>query len=87
MILQPLTWAMLKERIAQMTEQEQQQPVRVWGCDMPLKSEATLEKTDEDLYYNDDFEGICYPESELEDYKPEDCTLVITKGSYYLDIE
>lgn len=86
-MVKPLTWAMLKERIEQMTEQEQQENVKVWGCEMPLRNEATLEKTDENMYYNDDFDGICYPESELEDYTPEECTLVAKKGTYYLDIE
>ena len=39
-----LTWAMLKEKIEQMNEQEQQEPVRVWGEDMPLKSEIILDR-------------------------------------------
>lgn len=31
-----LTWAMLKERIEQMSEDEQQQPVMAWGDETPL---------------------------------------------------
>lgn len=80
-----LTWAMLKERIEQMSEYEQQQPVMAWGDEMPLKKEIILCKTDEDMYFNDDFD-CCYPESELDDYAPEDCELVTKKGTYYLDI-
>lgn len=56
-----LTWAMLKEKIEQMNEQEQQEPVRVWGEDMPLKSEIILDRANENMYYNDDFDEVCYP--------------------------
>lgn len=85
--MKSLTWAMLKEKIEQMNEQEQQEPVRVWGEEISLKSEITLDRTNEDMYYNDDFDGVCYPESELDDYNPEECTLVAKTGTYYLDID
>lgn len=83
--MKPLTWAALKERIEKMTEQELQQPVRVWGEDMPIKN-AFWDKADEDMYFHDDFD-YCYPESELEDYTPEECILMAKKGTYYLYIE
>ena len=86
-VMKSLNWAMLKEKIEQMNEQEQQEPVRVWGEEISLKSEITLDRTNENMYYNDDFDGVCYPESELDDYKPEECTLVAKTGTYYLDID
>lgn len=43
--MKSLTWAMLKEKIEQMNEQEQQEPVRVWGEEISLKSEITLDRT------------------------------------------
>lgn len=81
-----LTWDMLKEHIEQMTEQKRNEPVRVWGDDISLRSKITLEITPENMYYNDDFDGVCYPESMLEDYSPDDCILVAKKGIYYLSI-
>lgn len=35
--MKSLTWAMLKEKIEQMNEQEQQEPVRVWGEERSLE--------------------------------------------------
>ena len=51
-----------------MTEEEQQQEVAVWGENMNLMKDCSLEKTDEDLYYNTEWDYTC-EESELE---PED---------------
>ena len=49
--MKSLTWSMLKEKIEQMNEQEQQEPVRVWGEEISLKSEITLDRTNENMYY------------------------------------
>lgn len=51
-----------------MTEEEQQQEVAVWGENMNLMKDCSLEKTDEDMYYNSEWDYTC-EESELE---PED---------------
>ncbi len=51
-----------------MTEEEQRQEVAVWGENMNLMKDCSLEKTDEDLYYNTEWDYTC-EESELE---PED---------------
>lgn len=82
-----LTWDMLKDKIEQMTEQERQRPVCVWGCDISIRKEIWLDKTHENMYYHDDFDGICYPESDLDDYDPKECCLVAAAGTYYLDID
>ena len=37
-----------------MTEEEQRQEVAVWGENMNLMKDCSLEKTDEDMYYNSD---------------------------------
>lgn len=46
-----MTWKELKDKISLMTEEEQQQEVAVWGENMNLMKDCSLEKTDEDLYY------------------------------------
>lgn len=35
-----------------MTEEEQRQEVAVWGENMNLMKDCSLEKTNEDMYYN-----------------------------------
>ena len=47
-----MTWKELKDKISLMTEEEQQKEVAVWGENMNLMKDCSLEKTDEDLYYN-----------------------------------
>lgn len=40
-----------------MTEEEQRQEVAVWGEDIGLRNkDCSLEKTDEDMYYNSKWE-------------------------------
>lgn len=63
-----MTWKELKDKISLMTEEEQQKEVAVWGENMNLMKDCSLEKTDEDLYYNTEWDYTC-EESELE---PED---------------
>lgn len=48
-----MTWKELKDKISLMTEEEQQKEVAVWGENMNLMKDCSLEKTDEDLYYNE----------------------------------
>lgn len=47
-----MTWKELKDKISLMTEEEQQKEVAVWGENMNLMKDCSLEKTDEDMYYN-----------------------------------
>lgn len=63
-----MTWKELKDKISLMTEEEQQKEVAVWGENMNLMKDCSLEKTDEDMYYNSEWDYTC-EESELE---PED---------------
>lgn len=79
----PLTWKMLKERIEKMTEEEQNELVRVCIEDYPILSNLFLEKNSENWYYHDDFESAI-PESDLDSYKPEDCELFLEKGKYII---
>ncbi len=51
-----------------MTEEEQRQEVAVWGENMNLMKDCSLEKTNEDMYYNSEWD-YTLEESELE---PED---------------
>lgn len=51
-----------------MTEEEQRQEVAVWGENMNLMKDCSLEKTDEDMYYNSEWDYTC-EESELELFK------------------
>lgn len=51
-----------------MTEEEQRQEVAVWGENMNLMKDCSLEKTNEDMYYNSEWD-YTREESELE---PED---------------
>lgn len=48
-----------------MTEEEQRQEVAVWGENMNLMKDCSLEKTDEDMYYNSEWDYTC-EESEEE---------------------
>lgn len=63
-----MTWKELKDKISLMTEEEQRQEVAVWGENMNLMKDCSLEKTDEDMYYNSEWNYTC-EKSELE---PED---------------
>lgn len=47
-----MTWKELKDKISLMTEEEQRQEVAVWGENMNLMKDCSLEKTNEDMYYN-----------------------------------
>lgn len=51
-----------------MTEEEQQQEVAVWGEYLNLMKDCSLEKTNENMYYNSEWD-YTREESELE---PED---------------
>lgn len=42
-----------------MTEEEQRQEVAVWGENMNLMKDCSLEKTDEDMYYNSEWDYTC----------------------------
>ena len=48
-----------------MTEEEQRQEVAVWGENMNLMKDCSLEKTNEDMYYNSEWD-YTREESELE---------------------
>lgn len=49
-----MTWKELKDKVSLMTEEEQQKEVAVWGENMNLMKDCSLEKTNEDMYYNSD---------------------------------
>lgn len=62
-----MTWKELKDKISLMTEEEQRQEVAVWGENMNLMKDCSLEKTDEDMYYNSEWD-YTREESELEPF-------------------
>ena len=68
-----------------MTEEEQRQEVAVWGENMNLMKDCSLEKTDEDLYYNTEWDYTC-EESELEpeDKNDPDVHKVYEAGMHYI---
>lgn len=47
-----MTWKELKDKISLMTEEEQQQEVAVWGEYLNLMKDCSLEKTNENMYFN-----------------------------------
>ena len=51
-----MTWKELKDKISLMTEEEQRQEVAVWGENMNLMKDCSLEKTNEDMYYNSEWD-------------------------------
>nr|DAL92216.1 MAG TPA: hypothetical protein [Caudoviricetes sp.] len=80
-----MTWKELKDKISLMTEEEQRQEVAVWGENMNLMKDCSLEKTDEDMYYNSEWDYTC-EESELEpeDKNDPDVYKVYEAGMYYI---
>ena len=80
-----MTWKELKDKISLMTEEEQRQEVAVWGENMNLMKDCSLEKTDEDMYYNSEWDYTC-EESELEpeDKNDPDVHKVYEAGMYYI---
>lgn len=83
--LKIMTWKELKDKISLMTEEEQRQEVAVWGENMNLMKDCSLEKTDEDMYYNSEWDYTC-EESELEpeDKNDPDVHKVYEAGMYYI---
>lgn len=75
----------VKDKISLMTEEEQQKEVAVWGENMNLMKDCSLEKTDEDLYYNTEWDYTC-EESELEpeDKNDPDVHKVYEAGMHYI---
>lgn len=80
-----MTWKELKDKISLMTEEEQRQEVAVWGENMNLMKDCSLEKTDEDMYYNTEWDYTC-EESELEpeDKNDPDVHKVYEAGMHYI---
>ena len=62
-----MTWKELKDKISLMTEEEQRQEVAVWGENMNLMKDCSLEKTNEDMYYNSEWD-YTREESEKEEF-------------------
>lgn len=60
-----MTWKELKDKISLMTEEEQRQEVAVWGENMNLMKDCSLEKTDEDMYYNSEWDYTCEESEEV----------------------
>lgn len=80
-----MTWKELKDKISLMTEEEQQQEVAVWGEDMNLMKDCSLEKTDEDLYYNPEWDYTREEsELELEDKKNPDIYKIYEAEMHYI---
>lgn len=80
-----MTWKELKDKISLMTEEEQQKEVAVWGENMNLMKDCSLEKTNEDMYYNSEW-NYTREESELEpeDKNDPDVHRVYEAGMHYI---
>lgn len=80
-----MTWKELKDKISLMTEEEQRQEVAVWGENMNLMKDCSLEKTNEDMYYNSEWD-YTREESELkpEDKNDPDVHKVYEAGMHYI---
>lgn len=79
------TWKELADKINSMTEEEKNEPVRVWGEDLSLRDNCWLTKDNEDMcqYTDACCEDSCMPRSDIEDeYNYE---VVLEAGKYYLD--
>lgn len=81
-----ITWKELADKISLMSEEDKQQPVRLWGDYAPLGSACDLDKTDEKMYRIEDID-CAYPESMLDDDLKKDCELICDKGTYYIITE
>lgn len=81
-----MTWKELRDKISQMTEEEQQKEVAIWGEDFNICiNHCNLEKANEDIYYSSEWD-LTQLESELE---PEDkdnpnVKKVCKKGTHYI---
>jgi len=82
---QAMTWKELKDKISLMTEEEQQQEVAVWGEYLNLMKDCSLEKTNENMYYNSEWD-YTLEESELEpeDKNDPDIHKVYEAGMHYI---
>lgn len=80
-----MTWKELKDKISLMTEEEQQKQVAVWGEDINLMKNCSLEKAREDLYYDSDWNNT-REESDLEPFEMNDSAIykVHRAGMYYI---
>ena len=80
-----MTWKELKDKISLMTKEEQQQEVAVWGEYLNLMKDCSLEKTNENMYYNSEWD-YTLEESELEpeDKNDPDVHKVYEAGMYYI---
>ena len=80
-----MTWKELKDKISLMTEEEQQQEVAVWGEYLNLMKDCSLEKTNENMYYNSEWDYTREEsELELEDKKNPDIYKIYEAGMYYI---
>lgn len=80
-----MTWKELKDKISLMTEEEQRQEVAVWGENMNLMKDCFLEKTNEDMYCNSEWDYTREEsELELEDKNDPDVHKVYEAGMHYI---
>lgn len=83
-----MTWKELKDKISNMTEEEQQKEVAVWGEDITLHNKnCFLMKEPEAMYYSDNWDSVV-PESKLEpeDFYDPSAYKVSDAGLYYISI-
>lgn len=83
-----MTWKELKDKISDMTEEEQQKEVAVWGEDITLHNgDCLLVKELEAIYYSDNWDSS-KPESwlELEDFDDPSVHKASDAGLYYICI-
>ena len=81
------TWNDLLVDISKLSNEERNSPVAVAGENTPFTCDVKFSRVPRNIYWHEDFGDECVYEDELEDIKPEDCTLVAKKGMLYLDID
>lgn len=79
-----LTWKSLADKISKMSEAEQQEPVKVWGEDLPLSDECVLCKDSEDVCFHPEYLGECYPRSDFEPEHQDGLIVALEAGKYYI---
>lgn len=83
-----MTWKELKDKISDMTEEEQQREVAVWGEDITLHNkDCSLVKELGAMYCSDNWDSAI-PEGELEpeDFYDPSVYKVSDVGLYYISI-
>ena len=72
-----------------MSENEINLPAQAWGESYPLNKNISLEKTDDDMYYDLEYpDDGCFEKNQItDDDDMSRCEQIAKKGEYYINIE